>query len=276
MQNEEIRKLAGAGEDSDLIQGYAQMREKIRQLEPDAVIIFDSHWFTTGFNLVDGGEHYSGTYISEEMPWYLYGVPYDYRGHPDLALEIENVGKEKGVKTRSICNPDLPRDYATINIIKQLHLERMDIPVVSASCGPNCKGFQFLPAGEVIGEAIRRGPWRVVLLASGALSHEFTNIDWTRNHPRTFHESNVSSPENVESDKRAIEMFKDGRHDLVLDNWESDFRKRHWEAFGGHYLQMLGAMGGAECRAKGEVLSEYENARGTGNIHVWFDTGEAA
>ena len=44
-----------------------------------------------------------------------------------------------------------------------------------------------------------------------------------------------------------------------------------WEAFGAHYLQMLGAMGGAECRAHGEPLSAYENARGTGNIHVWFD-----
>ncbi|MNL81700.1 hypothetical protein D3C87_2088880 [compost metagenome] len=39
---------------------------------------------------------------------------------------------------------------------------------------------------------------------------------------------------------------------------------------------MLGAMGGAACRAKGEPLSAYENARGTGNIHVWFDVSEAA
>ena len=35
---------------------------------------------------------------------------------------------------------------------------------------------------------------------------------------------------------------------------------------------MIGAMGGADCRARGEALSAYENARGTGNIHVWFDT----
>jgi len=34
----------------------------------------------------------------------------------------------------------------------------------------------------------------------------------------------------------------------------------------------VGALGGAECRTRGEPLSEYENARGTGNIHLWFDT----
>ncbi|MFM9039845.1 MAG: hypothetical protein ACKOQV_08015, partial [Betaproteobacteria bacterium] len=58
--------------------------------------------------------------------------------------------------------------------------------------------------------------------------------------------------------------------------WDEDYRQRPWEAFGAHYLQMLGALGGAACRAKGEALSAYENARGTGNIHMWFDTSASA
>ena len=57
----------------------------------------------------------------------------------------------------------------------------------------------------------------------------------------------------------------------ILARWDEEYRRKPWEAFGAHYLQMLGAMGGAECRARGEPLSAYENARGTGNIHVWFD-----
>ena len=40
-------------------------------------------------------------------------------------------------------------------------------------------------------------------------------------------------------------------------------------------LQMIGAMGGAECRTPGVALSEYENARGTGNIHIWFERAGA-
>eukprot|EP01036_Dinobryon_divergens_P049941 gene49941-66894_t len=89
MQCEEFRVLQGAGADSDLIPGYARLREKIATARPDVVILFDSHWFTTGYHLVDGAARYEGTYISDEMPWYLHGVPYDYRGHPDLALAIE-------------------------------------------------------------------------------------------------------------------------------------------------------------------------------------------
>ncbi|WP_225783069.1 extradiol ring-cleavage dioxygenase [Xenophilus sp. Marseille-Q4582] len=272
MQCEEFRRLQGAGEDSDLIAGYARLRHKIEAAQPDVVMIFDTHWFTTGYHLVDAGAHYRGTYLSDEMPWYLHGVPYDYRGLPALAVAIEDVSREMRGYHRAISHPDLGRQYPTINLIKQLRLEGAGLPVVTVSSCQNCEWPQFLDSGEVIGEAIRRSDRRVLLLASGALSHKFNGIDWKPKHPRIFHESNVSRPENIASDKQAIELFKQGRHDLILERWDAEYRTKPWEAFGAHYLQMLGALGGAACRTRGEQLSDYENARGTGNVHMWFDT----
>jgi 3,4-dihydroxyphenylacetate 2,3-dioxygenase len=270
MQCEEFRVLQGAGADSDLIPGYARVRERIAAVRPDAIVIFDSHWFTTGYHLIDAGPGYSGMYVSDEMPWYLHGVPYDYRGHPELAFLVDAVARERGVRARAVQHPDLPRHYPTINVIKQMRLDAW--PVVTVSSCQNCETQHFLQSGEVIGEAIRRSGLRVVMLASGALSHRFNGIDWKPNHPRIFHESNVSRPENIESDKRAIEAFRAGRHDRILADWDEDYRKRPWEAHGAHYLQMVGALGGAACRSPGTVLSDYENARGTGNVHIWFDT----
>ena len=275
MQCEEFRRLMGNGEDSDLIPGYARLRDKIAAAQPDVVLVFDSHWFTTGYHLVDGAARYTGSYISDEMPWYLHGVPYDYRGHPELALAIEAVSREQGGYNRVINHPELGKQYATINLVKHLRLEQADIPVVTVSSCQNCDWTHFLTSGEAIGEAVRRSDLKVVLLASGALSHKFNAIDWTPNHPRIFHESNVSRPENIASDKAAIALMEQGRHDSVLARWDDDYRKKPWEAFGAHYLQMLGAMGGAACQSKGEALSAYENARGTGNIHMWFDTTTA-
>ncbi|MFM2421937.1 MAG: hypothetical protein RL291_467 [Pseudomonadota bacterium] len=271
MQCEDFRRMMGAGQDSDLIAGYGRLRDKISAAKPDAIVIFDSHWFTTGYHLVDGGAEYSGVYTSDEMPWYLFGVPYKYRGNPQLALDIEAVSREMNGYTRAVVNSDLGRHYATINLVKHLRLELSDIPVVTVSSCQNCKWPHFLKSGEAIGEAIRRSNLNVLLLASGALSHKFVDIDWKPNHPRIFDESNVSSPENRQSDKRAIALMQEGRHDTILERWDDDYRKRPWEAFGAHYLQMLGAIGGASCRAKGTPLSQYENARGTGNIHVWFE-----
>jgi 3,4-dihydroxyphenylacetate 2,3-dioxygenase len=272
MQCEDFRKMQGAGQDSSLIEGYARLRKKFEDVRPDVVVIFDSHWFTTGFHLVDGGRHFEGTYISDEMPWYLHGVSYDYCGDPELALQMEAVSREQGGYVRAEMNPQLGKQYATINLVKQLRLELSDVPVVTVSSCQNCDWQHFLASGASIGEAIRRSNRRAVLLASGALSHKFNNIDWKPKHPRIFHESNVSRPENVESDKRAIALMAQGRHDQILARWDEDYRKKPWEAFGAHYLQMVGALGGEQCRARGEALSEYENARGTGNIHVWFDT----
>ncbi len=268
MQDENFRKTVGNGEDSDLIAGYERLRAKIDAAKPDVVVIFDTHWFTTGFHLYDGGQAYSGTYISDEMPWYLYGQEYDYRGAPELARLCQTIAEEMGIKGRAVEESSLPRHYATINVVNKL---RMREPVMTVSNCQNCGTENFLESGRVIGEAIRRSPYRVVLLASGALSHKFTDIDWEQKHPRIFHPDNISQPEFAASDREAITLFEQGRHDIILDRFPTEYAKIPWEGLGGHYLQMIGAMGGVNSRAQGETLSEYENARGTGNVHMWFD-----
>lgn len=271
MQTEEFRLQDGAGRDSDLIAGYERLRAKIDAARPDIVVILDSHWFTTGYHLLAGADSYVGNYISDEMPWYLHGVPYDYRGAPEFADLIQAVAEERNVMAMSIKDPTLHPQYATVNLVKKLHLVE---PVLTASNCQNCETHHFLEMGAVIGEAIRRSGKRVVLLASGALSHKFNPIDWERKSPRIFDAVNISSQANIDSDLDAIKLFEQGRHDVILERFPDVYAKIPWEGLGGHYLQMVGAMGGAECCAKGEVLSEYENARGTGNIHIWFG-GEA-
>jgi len=271
MQSEDVRRMQGAGQDSDLIAGYARMRERLVRLKPDAVVVFDTHWFTTGYHLVDAADGYRGTFISDEMPWYLYGVPYDYRGCPELAYAIEEASRERNGYNRAIRHPDLGRHYATVNLVKQLRLELSNTPVVSISSCQNCRWEHYLESGQAVAEGIARSGLRVVLLASGALSHRFNDIDWKPVVPRLFDARNVSSEQARESDRRAIERLCAGRHDQILADWDTDYRRQPWEAFGAHYLQMVGAMGGAECRVPGLALSEYENARGTGNIHLWFE-----
>jgi 3,4-dihydroxyphenylacetate 2,3-dioxygenase len=266
-QSDEFRVRMGNGEDSSLVPGFDKLRAKIDAVKPTTLIIFDTHWFTTGFHLIDGGERYEGEYISDEMPWYLYGQRYAYQGNPAFADLVERVAKEKNVASQAVKAPTLPRHYATINVVNKLCRAEK---VVSVSSCQNCQPKHYLESGAVIGEAIARSDERVVLLASGALSHKFNEIDWVQGNPRIYHESNVSRPENIASDKRAIALLARGKHAQILENWDAEYRKLPWEGFGAHYLQMIAAMGGAACTNKGEALSDYENARGTGNIHMWF------
>ena len=274
MQDEAFRTAAGNGADSDLIPGFDRLRARIDAVRPDVLVIFDTHWFTTGFHLFDGGAGYRGTYISDEMPWYLFGQNYDYRGAPDLAALCQTVAEERGVRGRAVEEETLTRHYATVNVVNRLRARERIMTVGNCQ---NCDGEHFLESGGVIGEAIRRSPYRVVLLGSGALSHKFNSINWVQKNPRIYHHENVSSPANIASDLEAIELLSQGRHDVIVERFPSLYAKVPWEGLGGHYLQMVGAMGGADCRARGTALSDYENARGTGNIHMWFDvTPEAA
>jgi 3,4-dihydroxyphenylacetate 2,3-dioxygenase len=267
-QTDEFRVMMGNGDDSDLVRGYARLRAKLDAVKPDVLMIFDTHWFTTGFHLIDGGEGYEGTYISDEMPWYLFGKKYAYKGAPDLAGLVEAVAVEQKVLSKAVYEPTLPRHYATINVVNAV---ARDEKVVTVSNCQNCQPHHYLESGKVIREAIARSPYRVALLASGALSHKFNEIDWVQKHPRIYHETNVARPENIARDKEAMALFEQGRHADVLDQWDAKFRPLPWEGFGGHYLQMVGALGARECTAKGTALSDYENARGTGNVHMWFD-----
>jgi aromatic ring-opening dioxygenase catalytic subunit (LigB family) len=202
------------------------------------------------------------------MPWYLYGQAYDYRGAPELAKLCQTVAEERNVMARAIDDPDLPRHYATINVVNLLKAHER---IMTASNCQNCGSEHFLESGEVVGEAIRRSSYRVVLLASGALSHKFNGINWEQKNPRIYHPENVSSAANVASDLEAVDLLCQGRHDEILGRFPGEYARIPWEGLGGHYLQLVGALGGTACHARGETLSDYENARGTGNINIWFD-----
>ena len=50
-----------------------------------------------------------------------------------------------------------------------------------------------------------------------------------------------------------------------------EFLKHVPEARFGHYLMMARALGGCDWAAKGRLYSDYENATGTSQVHVWSD-----
>ena len=51
----------------------------------------------------------------------------------------------------------------------------------------------------------------------------------------------------------------------------AEFHRYNPEGFFGHYLMLAGALGAEKCRAPGRRFSEYQNATGTGQVHIWFD-----
>lgn len=267
VQPKEIRVQRGNGRDSDLVEGFERVRAKIDAVKPDTFVLFDTHWLTTSLHLVAGAAHYKGSYTSDELPFSMTRFPYDHAGAPALAAEVEKVAQEKKVAARNVVEETLPMHYPTINVI---HYLGRGEKVLSVGTCQTARLKHFLQMGEVVGEAIRRSDARVVLLASGAMSHKFYDLDHVPPNPRVWHPDNVSEPKNRALDMEVLELWKQGRHNTVLDRFP-ELEAAKYEGRGAHYAQMMGALGGRECRARGTQLSEYENAAGTGNVHVWFD-----
>ena len=83
--------------------------------------------------------------------------------------------------------------------------------------------------------------------------------------------SNVLTPDARKADENILELWKQGNHEQVIEGM-STYHKFSPEGFFGHYLCMYGALGGGKnITNRGYLLSDYENAAGTGQVHVWFD-----
>jgi 3,4-dihydroxyphenylacetate 2,3-dioxygenase len=71
--------------------------------------------------------------------------------------------------------------------------------------------------------------------------------------------------------ERLIKWMEAGDHAAVLADYP-DFRQYAPEGRFAHYVIMATALGGPAWNSPGVPYSDYENAAGTGQIHLWFPT----
>ncbi|HKP60166.1 MAG TPA: hypothetical protein VJV78_25755 [Polyangiales bacterium] len=271
MVPEKVRiELGGTGADTTLIEpGYRLLREKFAALDVDTLVIFDTHWFTTTEHVIAGAATFKGLYTSDEMPRNICDLPYDYPGAPELAALWHQVGKERGLFTVNVNTPSLPRHYPTINLVHHLRTREK---ILSCGIVQTASAGYYLAIGEALAEAVRRLPrGRIALLGSGGMSHEFWPLDVIRQH-FAYDSSHVISGEARAFDAQILERWKAGDHAAVIELYPEYRERFHPEGRFAHYLMAVGAIGGAACRTRGEQLSAYENAVGTGQVHMFFDT----
>ena len=266
---EATRLEMNGGKDFTILEGLHRIRKEIDALQPDTIVVLDSHWFTTFEFVVSAHDRRAGHFTSEELPRGNPQMPYDRPGDPDLARMMAQVADERDdVWVHASDDPYLPVRYATIYLTPFL---QRDERWVSFSLCQTAEYDDFIDTGAVIGEAIRRSDRRVLLLASGALSHRFWPLRELRQH-EAADPVHLRSPEHRAADEHLIELLGRGDHAAVLDFYP-EFRQFSPEGRFGHYLMMASALGGRDWKWPGVAMSDYENAAGTGNIQMWFPAG---
>jgi 3,4-dihydroxyphenylacetate 2,3-dioxygenase len=256
------------GVDTTLVDGLRRMRSQcFDRLRPDTVVVFDTHWFTTVEHIVTAHERRAGTFTSDELPRGMRQVAYDMPGDPELARAIEQAAAGRDDTWVLACDdPYLPVHYPTINLLGFL---QDDEAWVSAGVCQTGTPDDWLLFGELLARAVAGLDRRVVLLASGGLSHRFWPLRQFREH-EAADPVHIVTPEARAADEQVLARLAAGEHAAVINGWR-DFRAFSPEGFFAHYLMMVGALGGRSCTAPGEMYSAYESAAGTGQAHVWFE-----
>lgn len=266
-------RLGETGRDTTLVDpGFRLLREHLAERQVDTLVIVDAHWATTSEHVVAGADHFAGRYTSDEMPRVIDDVPYDFPGAPDLARAVSQAGRgDRDVPIVNATAPSLPRHYPTLNLV---HHVRTDERVLSVGVLQTAGAEHFLRFGRAVARGAASTDHRVAVLASGGMSHTFWPVDEQRGRA-AFDPRHVISDAAREWDARILALWESGDHRAVVDLY-AEYREVRPEGRFGHYLTLLGAIGGPDCRAPGRRLSDYENALGTGQVHVVFDLEAAA
>ncbi|HEY1825610.1 MAG TPA: hypothetical protein VGG21_06590 [Acidimicrobiales bacterium] len=266
------RRELNEGRESTLYTGLRKLRQDVFDvLKPDLVVVFDSHWFTTVEFVITSATRRLGFYTSEELPRGMSSMPFDAKGDPAFATLVGAIADATPeCWITPIDNEHLPIQYATTNFFPFL---QGDEAWVSVSTCQTAQPEDFAAVGRVIAAAIERIDRRVILIASGALSHTFHSLRTLRQHEAAG-EEHIFSSEARRADHAVIEAWERGDHAGVVDNF-AEFMRVRPEGHFAHYQMMVGALGGRDCVAPGRLYSAYENAIGTGQVHMWFDRPES-
>lgn len=266
---EEDRRAMNGGEDTTLFDGLHQLRaEKLAPANADTVVVIDTHWYTTIEHIVASHDHREGIYTSEELPRGMNQMRYKMKGDRVLAEAWEAASTDRDdTWVTAIDDPYLPVHYPTLNLLPFLQGEEA---WVSASICQTADAQDFLLFGELLSEAVAATDRRVVVLGSGGLSHRFWPLREFRDHEAADPDLHIRTPEAAAADRNVIQKMKDGDHAGIIDFYP-EFRQHSPEGRFGHYLTMIGALGGRDCKLKGTQFGEYEAVAGTGQAHIWFD-----
>jgi 3,4-dihydroxyphenylacetate 2,3-dioxygenase len=272
MLPEATRREINEGKELSLVTSLNQLRKDVFEtLDYDTVIVLDSHWFTTVEFVVTSHEHRKGFFTAEELPRGMSKIPYEWEGDPEFANAIASHADEVGTWITPIDDEYLPLYYPSINLWSYLG-KGLNKRWLSMSVCQTADTEDYLRVGRAIGKAIADVDRKVIIIATGSLSHTFHGLREIRMNPAVERSDPkyIVSDKAREMDRERLAWFAEGRHDRVLDTMDEFLTVRPEGKFA-HYLMMAAALGEQDFCAPGVQISDYENSVGTSQVHVWFE-----
>lgn len=256
-----------AGKRQPAIDGHLEIARRAKALGADTVVICDTHWvINAGFH-INANDHFKGLFTSNEFPQFIQDMPFEYEGNPSLGDAIAKAATGMGVYTLAHHLDSLEMEYGTLVPMRFMAREhKMKVVSIAAWCTVHSHDESRV-IGQAIRAAVAASDSKVLLVASGSLSHKiWPNKDYAANNG-TF---TISSEFNRQMDLHVLDMWQRGDHATFL-KMLPDYAQFCCGEGSMHDTAMLyGALGWDSYTAKCEVVTPYFPSSGTGQTNVIF------
>jgi 3,4-dihydroxyphenylacetate 2,3-dioxygenase len=251
------------------IAGHKLIGQRARALGVDTVVVFDTHWLVNSAYHVNCNEHFKGVYTSNELPHFIKNMAYEYRGNTALGLAIAEEAQAAGLRAMAHSEPGLDLEYGALVPMRYMHQDiapGQDFKIVSVAgwCAWHRMEDSFA-FGAAVRRAIEKSDSKVMVLASGSLSHRFTDDrvaeanmhKWTREFDKQM-------------DEQVVKLWQEGRFKEFC-SMLPDYAQHCYGEGGMHDTAMLiGLLGGENYNKKVEVITPAFGSSGTGQINAVF------
>ncbi len=249
------------------IDGHYEIARRAKALGADTVVICDTHWLVNAGFHINANDRFEGLLTSSEFPQFIRDMPYSHAGNPALGDAIAEAACEMGVYTLAHHLDSLDLEYGSLVPLSFMSREHeMKVVSIAAFCTVHDHDESRV-LGQAIRKAVDASDDKVLLVASGSLSHKiWSNKDYAPNNG-TF---TISSEFNRQVDLMVLEMWKRGDHATFL-KMLGDYAL-HCSGEGSmHDTAMLyGALGWDAYTGECEVVTDYFPSSGTGQVNVIF------
>lgn len=248
------------------IEGHREIARRARDLEADTYVVLDTHWLVNSGYHVNANPWHHGTYTSNEFPHFIREMPFDHLGDRDLGHEIALHATKCGVRTRAHDDvPSLGLEYGTLVPMRYMS-PIAPLRVLSIAGWMYDASFdESRLVGEAIRDAIEASDRRVVLLASGSMSHRI----WPNRDVEDGMFA-ISRPFNEHVDRMVLDMWRAGRHAEFLAMLPDYADHCAGEGHMHDTAMLFGALGWDAYTGCAEVLTDWFPSSGTGQTNVVF------
>ena len=255
------------GKRQSAIEGHYEIARRAKALGADTVVICDTHWVVNAGYHINANSRFEGLFTSNEFPQFIQNLPYNYDGNPELGDAIAEVASDNGVYTLSHHLDSLELEYGSLVPMRFMSREH-EMKVVSVAAWCTVHGHdESRVFGESIRDAVEASDSKVLLVASGSLSHKiWANKDYAANNG-TF---TISSEFNRQMDLHVLEMWKRGDHATFLKMLKEYSEFCCGEGTMHDTAMLYGALGWDAYDAECEVVTDYFPSSGTGQTNVIF------